>query len=97
MDDPTMNPKRGEETEAALGMVLYAWVGYDERGLEPDMGIKQALCPAGYIPMVSCRDWQLEQEYVLEQMTALASRYGKTIRLVRFVAESIVKELDPKS
>jgi hypothetical protein len=76
-------------------MVVWAWVGPDELGRAPGLGIKQALCPAGMIPMVSCREGAIEQQSILEQMQALATAHGNTIRLVRFVAEQVLRELIP--
>lgn len=77
-------------------MTLYAWIGRDETGREPGLGLKQALTPAGFIPLVSCRPGQLEQGYILEQLQAQASKHGKTIRLVRFVVESIEMKVVPR-
>lgn len=75
-------------------MVLFAWVGEDQLGKE-GFGIKQAICPSGFIPMVSCKAGKLDQEYIVEQMEALAKRYGKPITLARFKFDGVLAELKP--
>lgn len=88
-----MNPPH--EERRALAVVLHAWVGPDELGIEEEYGLKQASTPAGMVPLVSCREGQLEQPYLVAQMQRQADEYGVTIRLVRFVAVEVVAELEP--
>lgn len=40
--------------EPVRKMVLYAWVGEDELG-SGEVGLKQALVPAGFIALITCR------------------------------------------
>jgi hypothetical protein len=70
---------------------LFAWVGEDELG-SGEIGLKQALCPAGYIPMVSVRKDRMLQPSIVDQLTAQAAQYGKKIRLCRFVFKEVVQE-----
>ena len=52
---------------------LYAWLGEDELG-SGEIGLKQAICPAGTIPMVSIEPSKLEKYW--PQAEAAASHYG---------------------
>lgn len=74
---------------------LLAWVGQDELG-SGQIGIKQARVPAGVVPIVVVdyhRDRATRPD-IVAAMQQQANQYGKTIRLVRFVAvqEEIVLE-----
>ncbi|HEY1897028.1 MAG TPA: hypothetical protein VGG62_12175 [Terracidiphilus sp.] len=70
---------------------LYAWVGEDEHG-SGEIGIKQGLVPAGYIPLASM-DYDLHKlEGLRKAMEAQALIYGKKIRLVRFAFAEIIAE-----
>jgi hypothetical protein len=71
-------------------LCLYAWVGEDEHG-SGEIGLKQAICPAGMIPMVATRQDKMEQEYIVAQMEELAKLYGKKRRLVKFVFAEVLK------
>lgn len=72
---------------------LYAWVGEDEFG-SGDIGLKQALCPAGMIPLVAVKQGKMEQDYIEKQMQRQAKTWGKRIRLVRFKFAGVVKETE---
>jgi hypothetical protein len=72
---------------------LYAWVGESELFHTSEIGLKQARCPAGLIPMVAVRRDKMQQDYIVKQMHAQAVTYGKTIRLCRFVFSEIVQEV----
>ncbi len=72
-----------EEHKALQEVELFAWVGEDELG-SGEIGIKQALCPAGCVPMVSVSKDKMQQGYIKEQLQSIANQYGKTIHLVRF-------------
>jgi hypothetical protein len=74
-------------------MVLFAWVGEDQFGKE-GFGIKQALCPVGFIPLVSCKGGKLEQDYIKEQLRAMVEAYGKTVFLCRFKFDGVVGEVN---
>jgi hypothetical protein len=79
------------------GLELIAYVGRDESRQTEDVGLKQALAPAGLIPMVAVaahRD-RLERENIRAQFQAQANTFGRTIRLVRFVAVEVILTLDP--
>lgn len=65
-------------------MELYAWVGEDEYG-SGEYGLKQAVSPAGIIPLVACKEGKIDQNYIKEQLQHQANVYGKPMRLCRFV------------
>lgn len=76
---------------------LYAWVGEDELG-SGRIGLKQAAVPAGMIPMVAIDRAKIDRPDIRLQLFMQTRRYGKTIRLCRFVfAEEvlIVQPPDP--
>ena len=62
---------------------LFAWLGEDELG-SGEVGIKQAKCPAGYIPLVSVNGKKMDQDYMIQQLQLQANLYGKTIRLCKY-------------
>lgn len=69
---------------ATIDLTLYAWVGEDEMG-SGEVGLKQALVPAGLIPLVSIHRASIDTPSIRAQLRAQVNRYGKTIRLVAFV------------
>ena len=70
---------------------LYAWVGEDELG-SGRIGLKQALVPAGYIPLVTM-DYDVHKiQRVKDQLNMQAKVCGKKIRLVRFAFAEVVDE-----
>ena len=72
---------------------LYAWVGEDEFG-SGRIGLKQGLVPAGYIPLVTM-DYdrhKIDRAPLRTAMETQARKYGKKIRLVKFVFAEIVAE-----
>lgn len=73
---------------------LFAWLGEDELG-SGEIGIKQALVPAGMIPLVATRMSKMSRDDLRHAMQRMASQYGKTVRLVRFVFEEVVLEVKP--
>jgi len=75
-------------------VVLYAWVGEDEQG-SGELGLKQALCPAGIIPLVSVREEKMRLPFIGLQLQMQATHYGKTIRLCRFTFAGVIEELKP--
>ena len=63
---------------------LYAWIGEDELG-SGRVGIKQAMVPAGMVPLVAM-DYHLDRlAKLLPAMERQAKTHGKKIRLVKFV------------
>jgi hypothetical protein len=72
---------------------LYAWVGEDELG-SGRIGLKQGLVPAGYIPLVAM-DYdrhKIDRAPLRTAMETQARKYGKKIRLVKFVFAEVVAE-----
>jgi hypothetical protein len=76
-------------------MELYAWVGEDELG-SGEVGLKQALVPAGLIPLVATTRDKMDRPEIVAQLQAQANRYGKPIRLVRFDEQNTVRGIFPK-
>lgn len=70
---------------------LFALLGEDEFG-SGVIGIKQAVAPAGIIPMVATSRQKVEQFW--DQYEFQARRYGKRIRLCRYVFAEIVRETE---
>ena len=73
---------------------LYAWVGEDEFG-SGTIGLKQAMVPAGLIPLVSVEQDKIGQQYIVDQLQRQANQYGQTIKLCRFVFEDVKIIIDP--
>lgn len=75
-------------------MELFAWVGEDDQADRSkrtgEYGIKQAYCPAGFIPIVSVSRDKVAP--FADGMNKQARAQGKRIRLVRFVFAEIVAE-----
>lgn len=76
---------------------LVAYVGQDELG-SGIVGLKQALVPAGLIPLVAIESdsVKLTRGYVIEQMQMPADAYGKAIRLVRYAPVEVFLEIEPR-
>lgn len=68
---------------------LFAWLGEDEFG-SAEIGIKQELVPAGYIPMVSIHRGKMEKYW--HRAEAQAKKYGKRIKLCRFTFAEVLRE-----
>jgi hypothetical protein len=74
-------------------MKLWAWVGLDDGpSRSGEVGLKQALVPAGYIPMVACKQEKMTQDYIQVQMQAQADHSGVKRYLVRFTFEAVEYE-----
>jgi hypothetical protein len=73
---------------------IYAWVGEDEHG-SGEVGLKQAMTPAGMIPLAAVNLEKMDQDYLQQALQQQATTYGKTIRLVRFRFEEVEVQLDP--
>lgn len=80
------------KNEALKTVELYAWVGEDELG-SGGIGLKQACCPAGMIPMVATTQAKMGQGYIREQLDAQGKAYGKRIVLARFKFDGVVEEV----
>ena len=74
---------------------LFAWLGEDELG-SGEIGLKQALVPAGMIPLVAIDDFKIGREYIQEALQAQADKYGKSIRLCKFVFQEEILTLNPR-
>ncbi len=76
-------------------MKLFAWIGEDEMG-SGEVGIKQALCSAGYIPLVAKDEHKLNDPRFIAQLQAQANKFGKTIRLCRYRFVEEIVTLTPE-
>lgn len=70
---------------------LYALLGEDELG-SGKIGLKQALAPAGMVPMVAIRRDKVEQFW--RQYEAQAAEFGKRIYLCRFELVEVLRETE---
>lgn len=84
-----MNEPRGMSDPKPLTM--YAWVGEDELG-SGVIGLKQALVPAGMIPLAAMGHHLDRLDKLLPAMEAQAACYGKRIYLVKFTMIEIAVE-----
>jgi hypothetical protein len=85
----TTTPKEVEE------MVLYAWVGEDDLGGSGEWGLKRAICPAGVIPMVACKDGKINTPNIVRQMEQMVGFTGKPRYLARFTFSNVVMVRSP--
>jgi hypothetical protein len=74
---------------------LLAWVGEDELG-SGEVGLKQAMVPAGCIPLVATKRAKVDQMPVVKQLQQQSNNWGKTIRLCRFVYSEELITLKPE-
>jgi len=93
-DECTCGRKKGETPENVKEICLYAWLGEDEHG-SGVVGIKQALVPAGFIPLVAKDDFKIDREYIQQALQRQADTFGKTIRLCKFVFVEEIVTLEP--
>jgi len=70
---------------------LFAWLGADELG-SGEIGLKQALMPAGRVPLVAVKRYKMESAAIVDAMQMQAEVYGKKIRLCRFVFAEVLVE-----
>jgi hypothetical protein len=75
--------------ERLADIELFAWLGEDEFG-SGVIGLKQALVPAGRIPMAAVSREKMEKHF--EQAEAQAAQYGKRIYLCRFTLAEVLRE-----
>lgn len=80
-------------------MDLYAYIGMEERSDQPQrVGLKQALVPAGLIPLVAM-DYHLDRlqhPNVIAQLQDQVNQSGKEIHLARFVCAEDVLVIKPQ-
>ena len=76
-------------------MKLFAWIGEDEHG-SGEVGIKQGLCPAGYIPLVAKDEHKVNDPRFISQLQDQANKFGKTIRLCRYRFVEEIMVITPK-
>lgn len=77
------------------GMELFAWAGEDELG-SGDVGLKQALCPVGLVPMVSIQRHKVAAAPIRAQLVAQAQHFGTRMWLVRFLPVEAVDAIEPE-
>tara|TARA_Y100000310_G_C20117545_1_gene549962 strand:- start:313 stop:567 length:255 start_codon:yes stop_codon:yes gene_type:complete len=70
---------------------LFAWVGEDELG-SGEIGLKQAMCPAGMIPIVTINEQKAGHADIKRQLEQQAHIFGKKIRLCRFKFDGVIAE-----
>ncbi len=77
---------------------LLAWIGEDELG-SGKIGIKQAIVPAGRIPIVGVIDHKTKLTWpaIVNQFQRQANEYGKEIRLVRYQPVEILLVVRPNA
>lgn len=86
----------GNTPENVKEVALFAWLGEDEFG-SGKVGLKQALVPAGYIPLVAVDDFKLDRDAIREAMQAQANAYGKTIRFCKFAFVEEIITVEPEA
>jgi hypothetical protein len=73
---------------------LFAWIGEDEFG-SGEVGLKQGLTQAGYIPLVAIHRGKMDRADMILQLERQAAIYGKKIQLARFKFVEVLKEINP--
>lgn len=76
-------------------MKLFAWVGEDEFG-SGVVGLKQALVPAGLVPLVAIEQAKIDHGDIVAMLQAQADTYGKTIRLIECTEVATVRVIRPR-
>lgn len=85
-----------EEHRSYKDVELYAWIGVDDSVGAPrtdEIGLKQARCPAGWIPMVAVRRDKMEQDYIVKQMEDVSRLTGVPRVLARFKFAGVVRSV----
>lgn len=86
----------GHQAQASA-LQLLAWIGEDEHGSRR-IGLKQALVPAGLIPLVVVAEdrRKIDHADLRAQLQRQADHFGKPIRLARFVWLEDLTTLPPR-
>jgi hypothetical protein len=95
IDDENFATHEAGEFEMSRGLIdmrLWAWVGEDELGSK-EFGLKQAIVPAGCIPLVACKQSKVDTTQIKLQLHRQARQFRKTISLVRFKFERVQEQL----
>lgn len=74
---------------------VFAWMGDDEFRRQ-GVGLKQAVVPAGLVPLVSVRQDKLARPEIRQQLQEQANAYNTTIKLVRFVGVEVLETITPE-
>lgn len=91
--EPVIEPAPPIALDRRLAAInLFAWLGEDELG-SGVVGLKQALTPAGMIPLVATTREKMDQDYIRKCLQSQARAFGKTISLVKFVFDKTCLEL----
>ena len=61
---------------------LYAWMGEDE--YTGEVGLKQGIVPAGFIPLVAVNGQKIDRDFIIAQLQIQANTYGKPIRFCKY-------------
>lgn len=83
------------DAPAAGALTLYAWVGEDELG-SGAVGLKQAIVPAGVIPIVAVRRDKIDRAEIVAQLQSQADTFRKPIRLIECVEAATLRTLAPR-
>lgn len=75
---------------------LYAWMGMDELGSN-EFGIKGAIVPAGYIPLVAIKKEKMLTNNIPEQLQLMSTKYKNNIYLCEFHFNKIEETIIPKT
>lgn len=73
-------------------IALYAWMGKDELG-SGEIGIKGAVVPAGYIPIVAVNESKVNRDEIANQLNIMGKQYGTRISLCRFKFDEVIREV----
>jgi hypothetical protein len=84
----------GDDAARVRALELFAWVGDDESG-RGGLGLKQALVPAGYVPLVATDRDRIAAAYIREQLARIADVSGKSRYLVRLGVVEVLDVIDP--
>ena len=80
-----------DELEALNKVELYAWLGEDELG-SGEIGLKQGLVPAGYIPLVATTRGKIDRSEIERALAHQSQQFRKSIYLCQFRFNGVVKQ-----
>jgi hypothetical protein len=75
--------------ERLQAVELFAWLGEDEYG-SGEIGLKQALVPAGCIPLVAVDPTKVNRTQLVGAMREQAAAFGRKIYLCRYRLEEVI-------